>query len=390
MNYNNGQRAQMGDRINNRWGDLGTVVEVSPFEIVIKWTIGLPRRYRSADVFSLAARARNNSEHGGMDLKRAASTSTLRVLVVDDFEMWRSVVASIVQRFPNRVIVSEASDGLEAVQKASESQPNLVILDIGLPTANGIDAAKMIRVADPQSRILFLSQHRSPDVIQEALDAGAMGYVYKPRAQTELLPAIESVLAGRQFVSGELEYHGPSWGRDLHLRPLHKVHFYFDESAHVRNVTDFLGSSLESGSAAVVVATRECRASLYDALKKRGVDVDAAERQGTYIALDADDTLSGIMVDEQIDGPRFFDAFGKLIGSASKAAKRPRVALYGEAVALLMARRNVDAAIGLEQLANELIKKYNVEILCAYPAASMDSKHSFTEICAEHSGVTLI
>ena len=104
-------------------------------------------------------------------------------------------------------IVGEASDGLEAVQKAEELQPDLIVLDIGLPTLNGIEAARRIRKLSPESKILFVSQESSADVVQEALALGALGYVVKAHAGSELLAAVEAVLQGRQFISSGLSGH---------------------------------------------------------------------------------------------------------------------------------------------------------------------------------------
>jgi DNA-binding NarL/FixJ family response regulator len=99
-------------------------------------------------------------------------------------------------------IIGEALDGLEAVQKAEELQPDLIVLDIGLPTLNGIEAARQIRKFAPESKIIFVSQESSPDVVQEALGLGTCGYVVKSQAQRELLAAVDAVLEGRRFVSG--------------------------------------------------------------------------------------------------------------------------------------------------------------------------------------------
>ena len=98
-------------------------------------------------------------------------------------------------------IVGEASDGLEAVQKAEELQPDLILLDIGLPTLGGIEAARRIRELSPQSRILFVSQETSVHVVQAALAEGAKGYVVKTDLRRELLTAVDAVLRGEQFVS---------------------------------------------------------------------------------------------------------------------------------------------------------------------------------------------
>jgi DNA-binding NarL/FixJ family response regulator len=97
-------------------------------------------------------------------------------------------------------IVGEVSDGLEAIQKAVELKPDLILLDIGLPTLNGIEVARQIRKLVPDSKIIFLSQESSADIVQEALNLGAVGYIVKARTNRELLPAIGAVLAGKTFV----------------------------------------------------------------------------------------------------------------------------------------------------------------------------------------------
>ena len=131
---------------------------------------------------------------------------TCRVLLVDDYEPFCRLVSSMLQRADFQVL-GQASDGLEAVKKAEELQPDLILLDIGLPKLSGMEAAKRLRTVAPRAKILFLSQESSSELVQEALRLGALGYVHKSRAQWELLPAIESVLAGRQFVrSGQKGY----------------------------------------------------------------------------------------------------------------------------------------------------------------------------------------
>ena len=130
--------------------------------------------------------------------------SLIRVLVVDDFAPWRQFVHSALQKNGDLRIVSEASDGLQAVRKATELQPDLILLDIGLPTLNGLEVARQIRALVPDARILFLSENNSDDIAEAALNTGAGGYVIKSAAGTELLPAIQTVLAGRRFVSAKL------------------------------------------------------------------------------------------------------------------------------------------------------------------------------------------
>jgi DNA-binding NarL/FixJ family response regulator len=128
-------------------------------------------------------------------------SSSIRVLVVEDFEPFRKLMCSILDQRPNLQVISEASDGQEAVQKAEELKPDLILLDIGLPTLNGIEAARQIGKVSPESKIIFVTQESSPEVVQAALGLGAWGYVAKARAAGDLLVAIEAVLESKQFVS---------------------------------------------------------------------------------------------------------------------------------------------------------------------------------------------
>jgi DNA-binding NarL/FixJ family response regulator len=129
--------------------------------------------------------------------------SPTRVLVVEDFVPFRRFICSTLGQIPGLQIICEVSDGLEAVQKAEELKPDLILLDIGLPTLNGIEAARQIRKLAPESKIIFLSQESSDDVVQEALSLGASGYVVKTRAGSELSAAVEAVLLGERFVSSK-------------------------------------------------------------------------------------------------------------------------------------------------------------------------------------------
>lgn len=125
----------------------------------------------------------------------------ISILLVDDYKPWRHLVCSMIRKEPELQVICEVSDGLAAVQRAHESKPDLILLDIGLPKLNGIEAARQIRQVSPNSKIVFFSTDNSVDVVQVALSTGASGYVYKANAQNDLLPAINAVLRRKRFVS---------------------------------------------------------------------------------------------------------------------------------------------------------------------------------------------
>ena len=121
--------------------------------------------------------------------------------MVEDFAAFRQFTCEALASMGDVEIVGEVSDGLEAIQKAVELKPDLILLDIGLPTLNGIEVARQVRKLVPESKIIFLSQESSADIVQEALNLGAVGYIVKARTNRELLPAVGAVLAGKTFVS---------------------------------------------------------------------------------------------------------------------------------------------------------------------------------------------
>ena len=129
---------------------------------------------------------------------------TIRVLVVDDHEPWRHLVISELLRNPDCEIVGEVDDGPEAIDAAARLAPDLILLDIALPSLTGIEVARRLRAIVPNSRILFLSAHISPAIVEAGLAAGAHGYVVKMDAGEELLEAIDAIIQDRRFISARL------------------------------------------------------------------------------------------------------------------------------------------------------------------------------------------
>ena len=194
--------------------------------------------------------------------------ASIHILVADDYKAWRNQIRLLLQARPEWQVVCEVSDGSEAVQKAEELKPDLVLLDIGLPKLNGIEAARRIRKLSPDSKVVFISLDSSPDVVQIVLSTDAHGYVNKARVQNDLLPAIDAVLQGKQFVSSVLK--SPRLTHTARAKGRHEAVFYSDDAVFLDSLTRFVVGALEVGDVAIVIATESHRESLVRKTKGAG------------------------------------------------------------------------------------------------------------------------
>jgi DNA-binding NarL/FixJ family response regulator len=127
--------------------------------------------------------------------------SRLRILLGDDHTLVRQGVRKILEARPNWTVVAEAGDGREAVRATVELEPDVAVLDVGMPLLNGIEATRQIARKVPGVHVLIVSMHADEAYITQALQAGATGYLLKDSADTDLIRAVEDVAAGRSFLS---------------------------------------------------------------------------------------------------------------------------------------------------------------------------------------------
>ena len=298
----------------------------------------------------------------------------LRILVVEDHARFRHLVCEALHERAEFQII-EAADGLEAVLKAEELQPDLILLDINLPKMNGFKAAKQIRKRAPHARILFMSQESLSDFVREAFRVGAQGYIQKTSVATDLWPAIDAVLAGRRFVSRSLAFTEPT---DAPAARRHEIVFCPDDAAIVDGFVRCMAVALNAADAAIVLVTESHRTLLVQELRARGVDIDGAIERGACLLCDADVAPDPVRFLEAIDGVR---------AAAVKAGNaHPRVAFCGERAGRLWAAGRTAEAVQLEQLCGELA--HDVDILCAYPVPYTNDDQALTRICAEHTAVS--
>lgn len=126
---------------------------------------------------------------------------TIRILLVDDHPIVRHGLKTLLEGRTGWEVIGEASDGIEAIEKAKNLRPDVMVLDVTMPNMNGLEACRMIRREAPQPEILFVTQHDSPQMMREALAAGARGYVVKSNAARDLLEAVEAVSQHRVFTA---------------------------------------------------------------------------------------------------------------------------------------------------------------------------------------------
>jgi len=128
---------------------------------------------------------------------------TIRILLVDDHPIVRQGLKTLLEGHSGWEVIGEASDGAEAVEKAKDLNPDVMVLDVTMPRMNGLEACRLIQKRQSGSalEVLFVTQHDSPQMMREALDAGARGYVVKSNAARDLLEAVESVSNHRVFTA---------------------------------------------------------------------------------------------------------------------------------------------------------------------------------------------
>jgi DNA-binding NarL/FixJ family response regulator len=300
----------------------------------------------------------------------------LRVVVIDDHVPWRQQVAAMIQQTGAWQVVGEAADGPDGCALASALTPDLILLDIELPTLNGIDTATRILAANPAARILFLTGHTSWEIVEAALLTGARGYLLKNFAGQELLAAMSAVTAGRRFLS--VAAGGRACGTDSHRHEPHTHHagVYTADAALEADYEAYAAEALQAGKAVVGVMHPERRKALQRRLKARGLDIERAIAEDRYMELDVTESLAQIVTDGLPDEARMWSIVIALMARAARATRTaaPALVAFGDCAQTLWNDGEPSAAILLEQFWNEIAKTVNLDLLCGYTLHGFESK----------------
>jgi DNA-binding NarL/FixJ family response regulator len=311
------------------------------------------------------------------------------VLVVEDHRPFRRILCQLLRERPDVLIVGEAGDGMEGIRQAEALRPDVVVLDIGLPTVNGIEAAGRIRSLVPDARLMFVTIESSLDIVDQAFSSGAHGYVYKPRAQRDALPVLDAIIRGGRFVSGGLERIAQG---DTLASHRHDVVFYSSDEVLISAYARVIAGALDEEKAVIVLVTDAHSEGLERYLRAAHVDLALAIRQKRYVSVSISELLAKVMVNGRPDPIRFADAAENLLDDVAREAANQHagIAACGECAPTLWAQGNLEAAIQLEHLWDALVKSRQMDTLCAYPMTARDEDlRAVRCLCAEHTAVEI-
>jgi CheY-like chemotaxis protein len=306
-------------------------------------------------------------------------------LVVDDHpEMLRRVCALLASRFD---VVAAARDGYEAIELAHRLVPDIVLLDIVMPRLNGFQVAARLQALDSQARVVFMTSHDDEVYVEQAFQAGAWGFVRKTRLAADLVRALDHAHDGRVFL--------PSLGTlpTVTESGAHAVQFHSYDGRFIQGVSDFANHALRRGQVVAVVATPAVRAGIAGRLREFGWRAGELGEYGRYHAMDAEESLAGIMQGDRPDPQRLGASVAALERMRIKAAdtRDPRLTLIGEIAVPLLLNGNVQGALEIERLWNGQTRGLPWLGVCCYPMACFDdptAPQQLHEVCAEHGFVS--
>jgi len=318
-----------------------------------------------------------------------------RVLVVEDHEWWRRCLCDELEHTSQWEVAAAVADGVQAVHKARDLRPDIILLDVGLPGMDGLQAAQQILAHDPAARILFVTEQQSLDIAEAALSIGGRGFIAKSDVGRDLLPAMDAVINGERFVSTKmvgrgLEACGGSAATGMSRR--HEAAFYTDESSLMEGYARFIEHALNAGDGLLMLLTSSRRDRLRDVLRGRVIDLDRLITERRCVWVDVAAALSACTIDGRLDDGRFWNAASSLVMEAARGSTLtpPRVSACGECAPTLLREGRVEAAIHFEQLCDRLAMTFEVGIFCPYFDHGLrcdDENAVFRDLRTAHSSV---
>ena len=303
-----------------------------------------------------------------------------KMLLADNHPQLLKIVARLLASDFN--VVSTVSDGRQALESFIRVDPDVVILDIGMPELDGFQTLEELRRISSRAKVVMLTMHESDGYIVKAIELGAQGYVIKGKIYSDLISAIDHALDGRIFV--------PSLPALSDVGCDHAVQFHMNNEHFLDQAARFSSRILESGELLVVTMTQKNRLGIRERLKARGFDMASMAAHGQYIELDAEETLPNFMRNGRPDAALLANIVADL--DCQRAARGPesRLTVLGDLAAVLCRDGNFDAAIELEQTWSRATRDLPFRTVCCYSNECFQNSKSrelVSKLCAEHGAV---
>ena len=307
-----------------------------------------------------------------------------RVLLADDDAgVLKAISRTLAADFD---VVATVTDGRQALDAVPRLDPDVVVLDVSMPGLNGFQTAEELKRFGSRAKIVFLTMHQEDEFVSKAIRCGAMGYVPKMLAWSDLTPALHHALAGRRYL--------PS------LTPLvmtdadtHAVQFCGDDEAGLDGAARVLSSALDRGDTVATVVIESDRDAIALRMEKRGWNLAELRKQGRCLIFDAEEAATAIMRAGWPHRDSIAEMVAVLEGArtASAAGRSSHLTIVGEISGVLWRRGNPEAALEVERLWDELTRSLPILTICTYSTGCFDhgdAPESTSGISAHHAVVS--
>lgn len=313
--------------------------------------------------------------------------SFVEILIADDSALFRRTIRSFIESQPDFRVCGEAGDGFEAIEKARQLRPDIVLMDINMPRMNGLAATRIIRHEIPDCNVIIVTQNDARIAREQARSVDAKGVVTKSDLTRDLIPTMgavamennsslgqprneRGVIADRYLAGADGDATGeaePWCGLLASAAPRdHIVQLYQDQQFLNRAVCRFAAAAIANGEGVILVPTIAHWDAFRPRLEGEGVDVKAAESRGQLTIVDADNLLPTFMRDGMPDSPVFLGLAANVISQARGDGRYPKVRWWGEMVNLLWERGDVASSMHLEDSFNQLAHDQDIAIFCSF------------------------
>jgi CheY-like chemotaxis protein len=326
--------------------------------------------------------------------------SSVEIVIVDDRELFRRMVRSLLETQSDYHICGEAGDGIEAIEKVRQLRPDIVLMDINMPRMDGLEATRIIRREVPKSNVIIVTQNDAMVAREQARSVNAKGFVTKSDLTRDLFPTIEKfrrakpegyetntdrgriVRRGGAAVENNSGLdqtkstagQGEPWCGLLNSAAPrdHIVQLYQDQQFLNRAVCRFAAAAITNGEGVILVPTVAHWDAFRPRLESEGVDVKAAEKRGQLTVVDADNLLPTFMRDGMPDSPVFLGLAQSVVSQARGDGRYPKVRWWGEMVNILWERGDVAASMQLEDQFDQLAHEQDIAIFCSFLMDNFD------------------